>query len=238
MRLSARVSTMSRQWVASMGTATSRREFLAEGLGLAACIAPATAAMATESPAGKSEQEAGAVDAITPTTIEEAQKIHAVHFSAAQRKELAASVPTQVESIVTLRRVPRPLALQPAVHFDPRLPGVHYPPQRNFVRLTSENEAPLPRDDSAIAFAPVTQLANWIRTGQLTSARLTELYLERIASIAPRLYCYITVSADLARSQAKAMDADLKAGKYRGPLHGVPYALKDVFDTAGIPTTW
>ena len=176
-----------------------------------------------------------AADAITATTIAEAQKIHAVHFSAMQCEQLAASVPTQVKSVVNLRRVPRALTLQPAIHFDPRLPGKRYPPQRNFVRLSSAHEAPLPRDDSAIAYAPVTYLSNWIRTGQLTSTRLTELYLERIASIAPRLYCYITVCADLARSQAKVMDAELKAGKYRGPLHGVPYSIKDVFDTAGSP---
>ncbi|MFZ1904760.1 MAG: amidase [Steroidobacteraceae bacterium] len=220
---------------------TSRREFLTEALGLAACIAPAAAVNAevsSEAAGKKSARVEGAADAITATTIAEAQKIHAVHFSTVQCEQLAASVPTQVKSVVNLRRVPRALTLQPAIHFDPRLPGKRYPPQRNFVRLSSAHEAPLPRDDSAIAYAPVTHLSNWIRTRQLTSARLTELYLARIASIAPRLYCYITVCADVARSQAKAMDAELKAGKYRGPLHGVPYSVKDVFDTAGIPTTW
>ena len=124
------------------------------------------------------------------------------------------------------------------MHFDPRLPGERYLQQTNGLRLGSTHEVPLPRDDTAVAYAPVTQLSNWIRTGQLTSLRLTEIYLERITNIAPRLYCYITVSADVARAQAKAMDAELKAGKYRGPLHGVPYSLKDVFDTAGIRTTW
>ena len=115
---------------------------------------------------------------------------------------------------------------------------MHFRQQENILRLGSSPEIPLPRDDTAVAYAPVTRLAHWIRTGQLTSLRLTELYLERIARIAPRLYCYITVCADLARAQAQAMDAELKAGKYRGPLHGVPYAVKDVFDTAGIATTW
>ncbi|MBV8144495.1 MAG: amidase [Gammaproteobacteria bacterium] len=206
---------------------TSRREFLAEGLGLAACAAPAGAAAPVSEPEG-----------VTPRTIEEAEKIHALHFSAAQRRDLAVAVPGQVKSVVKLRRVPRPISLQPAIHFDPRLPGESYPQQGNFVRLASAGEVPLPGDDQAIAYAPVTHLSHWLRTGQLTSVRLTEIYLERIARIAPRLYCYITVCADLARSQAQAMDAELKAGKYRGPLHGVPYSIKDVFDTAGIPTTW
>jgi Asp-tRNA(Asn)/Glu-tRNA(Gln) amidotransferase A subunit family amidase len=227
---------------AQVGEATSRRDFLTEALYLAACIAPATSAhvaiAAPELTSANAARESLALATITPTTIEEAEKIHAVHFSPAQCKELAAAIPTQVKAVVGLRRVPRPLALQPAIHFDPRLPGMPYRQQKNFVRLASANEVLLPRDEVAVAYAPVTQLSKWIHTGQLTSVRLTELYLERIARIAPRLYCYITVCADLASAQAKAMDAELKAGKYRGPLHGVPYAIKDVFDTAGIPTTW
>jgi Asp-tRNA(Asn)/Glu-tRNA(Gln) amidotransferase A subunit family amidase len=223
------------------GESKSRRDFLIETLCLAACITPPAIVQAsteTESIAADGRQKPSASAAITPTTIEEAEKIHAVHFSATQRKGLSGDIPAQVKEVVGLRRVPRPVALQPAIHFDPRLPGVHYPLQKNSLRLTSGTAAPLAQDDESIAYAPVTHLSIWIRTGQLTSVRLTDLYLERIATIAPRLYCYITVCADVARTQAKAMDAELKAGKYRGPLHGIPYALKDVFDTAGIPTTW
>jgi Asp-tRNA(Asn)/Glu-tRNA(Gln) amidotransferase A subunit family amidase len=207
---------------------TSRRKFLGEVLGVGVCAGYSNSAAGASSDTG----------AITPTTIEETEKIHAVDFSPAQRRELAASIPTQVASVVKVRRVPRPLTLQPAIHFDPRLPGERYPQQKNLVRLSGAGAVSLPRDESALAYASVTQLSSWIRSGQLTSSRLSDIYLERIARIAPRLYCYITVCADLARTQARAMDAELKAGKYRGPLHGVPYALKDVFDTAGIPTTW
>jgi len=192
-----------------------------------------------DEPRGDSAMEKpGTQGAITATTIAEAEKIHALQFSPPQRQELAETVPAQVKTVVGLRQVARPLALQPAIHFDPRLPGERYPQQRNVVRLASAQAVPLPGDDTAVAYAPVTQLSNWIHARQLTSLRLTEIYLERIASIAPRLNCYITVCADVARAQAKAMDAELKAGKYRGPLHGVPYSLKDVFDTAGIRTTW
>lgn len=236
------IQTLSNAPQAHGGEATSRREFIAEALGLAACIAPATFVNAMDTPAQPASGSGGrgpsALATITPATIEEAEKLHAVRFTAAQREELVAAVPAQVDAITGLRRIHRPLTLQPALHFDPRLPGVRYLQQRDFVRLANANEAPLPRNDAAVAHAPVTHLSGWIRTGQLTSVRLTEIYLDRIANIAPRLYCYVTVCADLARAQAKAMDAELKAGKYRGPLHGVPYSLKDVFDTAGIPTTW
>lgn len=221
---------------------SSRRQFLAKGLYLAgAGIAPAGVASTVVADEPRSDggvQKAGVPAAITPTTIAEAEKIHALKFSPAHRQQLAEAIPGQVKTVVGLRQVARPLALQPAIHFDPRLPGERYRQQRNAVRLASAKEVSLPRDDAAVAYAPITQQANWIRTRQLTSLRLTEIYLQRIASIAPRLNCYITVCADLARAQAKAMDAELNAGKYRGPLHGVPYSLKDVFDTAGIRTTW
>ena len=100
----------------------SRRDFLVKGLGVAACLAPAsvaTAAGTAERASGDGEAEDAAVSAITPTTVEEAEKIHAVRFSVAQRKELATAIPAQVKAVTQLRRVPRPLALQPGLHFDP-----------------------------------------------------------------------------------------------------------------------
>lgn len=214
---------------------TSRRDVLR----LVAGIAPAAVAggaIAAE-PEGQG-RAAVAPDQITPDTIAAAEKIHGLQFTAVQRAELAAAVPLQLESILGIRRSDRPIALQPGVHFDPRLPGVSYPAQANGVRLAKREIPALPKDEIAIAYAPVTHLAHWIRTQQVSALHLTEIYLERVARIAPRLYCYITVTADIARTQAQAMDAELKAGKYRGPLHGIPYSLKDVFDTAGVPTTW
>lgn len=213
----------------------SRRDVLR----IAAYIAPlamAGGAIAAE-PQGQGQAPAAA-DQITPDTIAAAEKIHGLQFTPAQRAELAATVPLQIEAVVGIRALDRPMALQPAVHFDPRLPGVRYPAQQSGLRLAKRDIPALPKDEAAIAYAPVTYLSHWVRTKQLSSLQLTEIYLERIARISPRLYCYITVTADVARTQAQAMDAELKAGKYRGPLHGIPYSLKDVFDTAGVPTTW
>jgi Asp-tRNA(Asn)/Glu-tRNA(Gln) amidotransferase A subunit family amidase len=219
---------------------TSRRNFLSEALGVAV-VGPAALASTSSTSAplnGKPGDIGSPASAITPATIAEAEKLHAVRFTADQGIELAAAMPAQVKNIEALRKVGKSLELQPALHFDPRLPGKHYPPQKNLVRLASAEYPPLPQDGVELAYAPVTHLSHWIHSRQLTSVRLTELYLERIARIAPKLYCYITVTSDLARAQAKAMDAELEAGKYRGPLHGVPYSLKDVFDTQGIATTW
>ncbi len=97
---------------------------------------------------------------------------------------------------------------------------------------------PLPPADDAIAFAPVTQLSRWIESRQLTSERLTNIYLSRIERLDVRVRAVITVTREHALARAKQADAEIAAGKYRGPLHGVPYGVKDLLDTKDIPTTY
>ena len=105
--------------------------------------------------------------------------------------------------------------------------------------MRSRSEAvPLPANDADIAFAPVTQLSRWIEQRKLTSERLTNIYLHRIEQFDPKLRCVITVTKDVALAQAKKADAEIAAGKYRGPLHGIPFGVKDLLDTAGIATTY
>ena len=99
-------------------------------------------------------------------------------------------------------------------------------------------DVPLPTSDEDIAFAPVTQLARWIETKQITSERLTGIYLDRLEKHTKELHCVITLTRDHALKQARAADAEIAAGKYRGPLHGIPWGAKDLLDTAGIATTW
>jgi Asp-tRNA(Asn)/Glu-tRNA(Gln) amidotransferase A subunit family amidase len=89
-----------------------------------------------------------------------------------------------------------------------------------------------------LAFASVTQLSRWIERRELTSERLTQLYLQRLEQFDPKLRCVITLTRELALTQAKRADAEIAAGKYRGPLHGIPWGAKDLLDTAGIPTTY
>ena len=111
-------------------------------------------------------------------------------------------------------------------------------PARDRFLRTKPAPAPLPANDQDLAFAPLTQLARWIETRQLTSERLTRLYLDRIERFDPKLRCVITLTRDLALAQAKQADLEIAAGKYRGPLHGIPWGAKDLVDTAGIPTTY
>lgn len=127
----------------------------------------------------------------------------------------------------------------PAQTFDPRLPGRLYPEQRPDPTVsTASFNRPIPTSEEDIAFAPAAHLAHWIKSKQISSRELTDLYLDRIEKFDTNLQAFITVTPDLAREQAETADDELAEGKYRGPLHGLPYGLKDLFDTSGIATTW
>src|ERR1700723_165504 len=109
--------------------------------------------------------------------------------------------------------------------------------QDRFVRSQADGVS-LPTKDEDIAFATVTQLSRWIESKQLSSERLTRIYLERLERFNPKLRCAITITRDQAVKQAKQSDEEIAQGKYRGPLHGIPFGVKDLLDTAGIPTTY
>lgn len=97
---------------------------------------------------------------------------------------------------------------------------------------------PLPASDEDIAYLPAHRLAAAIKAGKLTSLRLTKIYLDRLKKLNPTLLCAVTILEDRALVEAAAMDAEIKAGKYRGPLHGLPWGVKDLFAVKGTPTTW
>ncbi|HCR30779.1 MAG TPA: amidase [Opitutae bacterium] len=127
----------------------------------------------------------------------------------------------------------------PAQTFDPRLPGRLYPEKRTDPSVsTASIDRPLPSSEDDIAFAPATHLAHWIKSKQISSRELTDLYLDRIVKFDTKLQAFTTLAPELARKQADAADKEIVEGNYRGPLHGLPYGLKDLFDTAGIRTTW
>jgi len=130
----------------------------------------------------------------------------------------------------------------PAMLWNPALgqttsDGRPAPTQDHFVRSKADG-APLPSSDDAIAFAPVWQQSRWIESRLLTSERLTNIYLSRIERLNPKINCIITLTKDHALARAKAADAEIASGKYRGPLHGIPYGVKDLLDTKDIPTTY
>ena len=96
----------------------------------------------------------------------------------------------------------------------------------------------VPTSDEDIAFLPAHRLSALLKERKITSTRLTAIYLERLKRLNPTLLCAVTIMEESARTEAANADAEIAAGKYRGPLHGVPYGVKDLFSTKGVPTTW
>lgn len=170
-------------------------------------------------------------------TIKAAEALMGVSYTPAERAQMLGNLESQVAAARSRRQVAFDNSVPAALRFDPRLPGFVMPTADGVTGLDT-NPGPLPADESDIAFASVTALSGWIRTGTLTSRRLTEIYLRRIAALDPRLNCFATVTSDRARQEADAADAAIARGIYLGPLHGIPYGLKDLVDTKGIVTGW
>jgi Asp-tRNA(Asn)/Glu-tRNA(Gln) amidotransferase A subunit family amidase len=183
--------------------------------------------------------------AVSPSTFAEAEKLVQVTMGAGEREMAAASWRRSMAPLLERRVGPRKVSLEPdvapATRWNPMLTDGEALPARDvFVRTPSPevDAVPLPSSEADIAFAPVTQLARWIEQKKLTSTRLTNIYLRRIEQFDPRLRCIITLTKEHALAQAAKADAEHAAGKYRGPLHGIPFGVKDLLDTAGIATTY
>jgi Asp-tRNA(Asn)/Glu-tRNA(Gln) amidotransferase A subunit family amidase len=233
--------------------AKSRREFLAEAaVGLAAAAASGAGLAPAEAQDPGQQQPAGAPPAfgtspgvgpqVSVNTFTEAEKLVQVELTKPQLEMAATSWRENLSSVYERRTGPHKLDLPSSVvpysSWNPVLPGRTAGPDRNqFIRSKSD-PGPLPKNDDEIAFAPVTRLSRWVETRQITSERLTQIYLKRLEQFNPKLRCVITLTKDLALAQAKQADAEIAAGKYRGPLHGIPWGGKDLLDTAGIPTTY
>jgi Asp-tRNA(Asn)/Glu-tRNA(Gln) amidotransferase A subunit family amidase len=174
---------------------------------------------------------------ITLADIEAAERLVGVAYTPSERNQMVGNLAGQIESARTRRAAPLTNAMPMASRFDPRLPSFRMPAEGP-LRFSAPASQPLPRDDSDIAFAPVGRLSAWIASGALTSRGLTEIYLARIEEFGPKLECFATTLPRVALAEADAADAKLRAGVNLGPLHGIPYGLKDLFDTKGIVTGW
>jgi Asp-tRNA(Asn)/Glu-tRNA(Gln) amidotransferase A subunit family amidase len=178
---------------------------------------------------------------VSASTFAEAEKLVQVTMSDADRQMAAGSWRRSMAPLLERRTGPRRVALAadvaPATRWNPAFSGEAGPARDIFVRSRGA-ATPLPANDADIAFAPVTQLSRWIEQKQLTSERLTGIYLRRLEQYDRQLRCVITLTKEFALSRAKKADAEIAAGKYRGPLHGIPFGVKDLLDTAGIPTTY
>jgi Asp-tRNA(Asn)/Glu-tRNA(Gln) amidotransferase A subunit family amidase len=179
---------------------------------------------------------------VSPATFVEAEKLVQFELSAAERETAAGNWRKSMAPLYERRTGPRkfapPPSVAPASRWDPVIPGQQIRPGSDRFIRTPNADTPLPANDQDIAFAPLSQLSRWVETRRITSERLTHLYLDRLERFDPKLRCVITLTRDLALSQAQQADREIAAGRYRGPVHGIPWGAKDLLDTAGIPTTY
>jgi len=161
-----------------------------------------------------------------------------VAYTAAERNQMLGNLDGQIASALARRKVRLENSMPMASRFDPRLPNFRMPAPQGPLYFTRPEPQSVPHDDEDIAFASIGQLSAWIASGTLTSRRLTEVYLERIDALGPKLECFATVTRKRALAEADAADALLRGGVKVGPLHGIPYGLKDLFDTEGVATGW
>jgi Asp-tRNA(Asn)/Glu-tRNA(Gln) amidotransferase A subunit family amidase len=179
---------------------------------------------------------------VSPETFVQAGKLVEIELTKEQLAEAAGNWRSAMAPVYERRVGPRKTELEstlaPATRWNPMLPGVKAGPASDEFVRSKADVGPLPQSDEDIAFAPVWKLSRWIEQRKLTSERLTGLYLARLEKFNPKLHCVITLTTELAMQQAKNADREIAAGKYRGPLHGIPWGAKDLLDTNGIATTY
>ena len=176
---------------------------------------------------------------ITAESVAAAEEIAGVRFSDAEREQLVTGLRRQAQTLAQLHEVPLPNAVAPAIGFSP-LPRPSALPRGESAApvLTRRPAAAMPPSDRDLAFASVATLADLLRRRVVTSERLTTLYLDRLDRHNPRLLFATSLLRERALARARAADAEIARGRYRGPLHGIPWGAKDLLAVAGAPTTW
>ncbi len=200
---------------------------------------PAAVAAGIAGPAlARQAQETQRID---KATLECAERMMGIDFSDAEQQAALSGVNTSLANFERLRQLQIPLDTEPALTFRPYLPGRKPRPgatPNGKIKIAAT--APTPRRNSVedLAFLPVTTLSALVRKREVSSTELTQMYLARLKKHGPALNCVVTLTEELALAQAAQADKEIKAGRYRGPLHGIPWGAKDLFATKGILTTW
>lgn len=198
------------------------------------------AGMADTSPAGAAVALPPVDEEITPEHIRQAEIVLGLEFTEEQREMMVENLTRNRESASALRDLALPNHVAPSIVFDPHAGGeephrLEYVPD---IEWTPDEGVRRPPTDEDLAFMSVTELSSLLKARRVTSVELTELYLERLARLDGALEAVVTLTPERAMRQARAADAELAAGHWRGPLHGIPWGAKDLLAVRGYPTTW
>lgn len=213
-----------------------RRSFLSyfSSLGLSSTLLPGVLWAKLESAAPAAEPD----PKVTMEMLKEACAVAGVRFTDQQLTAMLQGVNANLIKYGEIRKTPLDNSIAPPIYFNPIVPGTKIDLVKKPIRPSAAPRVSRPGNLEAVAFWPVTQLAELIRTKQVTSRELTEMYLARLKRYNPKLLCAVTITEDVGLRQAGEADREIAAGHYRGPLHGIPYGIKDLAATKGVPTTW
>ena len=182
-------------------------------------------------------QDAG-TDRITLDMVTDALKLSGIDLTESERENIAQAANRNLARFEEVRKLEIPNDVSPPFHFSAIVPGVSVDKTKRPFRLSAAPAVRRPANLEDVAFWPVRHLAELVRTKRVTSVELTEMYLARLHRYQPTLNFVVTFLDDVARAQARQADAEIASGKYRGPLHGIPWGAKDIISVAGFRTTW
>jgi Asp-tRNA(Asn)/Glu-tRNA(Gln) amidotransferase A subunit family amidase len=213
-----------------------RRSFLSyfSSLGLSSTLLPGVLWAKLEAAGPAAEPDAR----ITKEMLEEACAVAGVVFSDQQLDAMLQGVNGNLVKYGEIRKTPLDNSIAPPIYFNPIVAGTTIDRVKKPLHPSAAPHVTRPSNLEAVAFWPTTQLAELIRTKQATSRELAEMYLARLKRYNPKLLCAVTITEEVALRQASEADREIASGHYRGPLHGIPYGIKDLAATKGIPTTW
>jgi len=217
-----------------------RRNFVktCSGMGLAGTLFPGVLWAQVQAQGAKK---------ISKEMIENAAAIADVAIAEEYKQALLQNLNDQTRGYEAVYALHIPNSVEPALIFDPVTPGTKYGTEKHPLRMSAPNlseefsnfgKAGARPNYEALAFASVRQLAELVRTKRVSSVALTEMYLRRLKKYDPTLKFVVTLTEERALAQAKEADREIAAGKYRGPLHGLPWGAKDLLAAKGYPTTW
>jgi Asp-tRNA(Asn)/Glu-tRNA(Gln) amidotransferase A subunit family amidase len=175
---------------------------------------------------------------VTKDVLKNAEEVAGLQFTDEERELMLEGLNDQLKDYENLRTVSIPNGVPPALYFNPLLPGMSVDGERRPIRMSEVRVDSVPADLEEVAFWPVTHLAKLIESRRVSSTDLTRMYLGRLKKYGPKLECVITLTEALAFEQARRADEEIAAGRYRGPLHGIPWGAKDLLAVKGFKTTW
>lgn len=215
----------------SVSQEISRRRFTAyfSSIGLAASLLPGIlwAKMQEANP-----------PKITPELLANAEQLAGLSFTDEERKLMVDDLNDNLGDYDKIHAVPLPNSVPPAIHFNPVLPGMSFSKEQKPIRYSESKAVTAPSTLEEVAFWPITRLAQLIRDRQVKSVDLTTMYLARLKKYDSKLHCVTALTEERALEQAERADVEIAAGRYLGPLHGIPWGAKDLLAVRGYPTTW